>query len=204
MKYMDRYKELFQPLIPGRPIDGDWYSFPVPANIVVGENTVIDSSSCFKKYFSELQVGLKVGSHVTLQGAALSIEKHGYVEIGDYSYISSACIAAYDKVVIGKFVFIAGGVTILDTDFHPLDPALRLLDTIAISTIGDKSRRPKFDTGPVFIEDDVWIGFNATILKGVTVGKGSIIEPGTVVSKSVPPGSIVSGNPGVVKLLEYA
>jgi maltose O-acetyltransferase len=201
---METSSELFHPLEPGKKIEGDWYNFPVPLNIEVGENTVIDSSSCFKKYFSQLPVGLKVGSHVTLQSPALGIEKNGYVEIDDYSYISSACLAAYDKIIIGKYVFIAGGVTIVDTDFHPLDPALRMLDTIAVSTIGDKSRRPRFDTAPVIIEDDVWIGFNATILKGVTIGKGSVIEPGALVSKNIPAGSVVSGNPAVVKTFEYA
>lgn len=201
---METTSELFHPLKPGQKIKGDWYSFPIPSNIEVGENTVIDSSSCFKKYFSQLLVGLKVGSNVTLQSPALGIEKNAYVEIGDYSYISSACIAAYDQVIIGKYVFIAGGVTIVDTDFHPLDPALRMLDTVAVSTIGDKSRRPKFESAPVIIEDDVWIGFNATILKGVTIGKGSVIEPGTVVSKNIPAGSVVSGNPAVIKSFEYA
>jgi maltose O-acetyltransferase len=188
----------------GKKIEGDWCNFPVPFNIEVGENTVIDSSSSFKKFFSRLKVGLKVGSHVTLQSPALAVEENGYIEIGDYSYISSACLAAKDKIIIGKYVFISAGVTIVDTDFHPLDPADRMRDTIAISTIGDKSRRPYFDSAPIRIEDDVWIGFNATILKGVTIGKGSIIEPGAVVSKNVPEGSIVSGNPGVINIMEYA
>ena len=201
---MQNTENIFHPLQPGKTIEGDWYNFSIPLNIEVGENTVIDSSSCFKKYFSQLPVGLKTGSNVTLQSPALGIEKNGYVEIGDYSYISGACIAAYDKIIIGKYVFIAGGVTIVDTDFHPLDPAQRLLDTVAVSTVGDKSRRPKFETAPVVIEDDVWIGFNATILKGVTIGKGSIVEPGAVVSKNVPPGSIVSGNPAIIKSFEYA
>ena len=101
-------------------------------------------------------------------------------------------------------MYIAGGVTIVDTDFHPLDPALRMRDTVAISTIGDKTRRPQFDSAPVIIEDDVWIGYNATILKGVTIGKGSVIHPGSVVSKNVPAGSVVSGNPAELKKYEHA
>jgi acetyltransferase-like isoleucine patch superfamily enzyme len=201
---MEVNSKYFHDLIPGSKIDGDWCDFPIPLNIEVGINTVIDSSSCFKKYFSKLSVGLRLGSNVTLQSPAIAPEQNGYIEIGDYSYISSACLAATNKIIIGKYVYIAGGVTIVDTDFHPIDPAARLTDTIAISTIGDKSRRPLFESAPVIIEDDVWIGFNATILKGVTIGKGSIIEPGSVVSKSVPEGSIVSGNPAVVKMAEYA
>jgi acetyltransferase-like isoleucine patch superfamily enzyme len=201
---MEVNNQLFQVLKPGVDIIGDWCSFPTPENIVVGENTVIDSSACFRKYYSKLTVGLKIGSNVTLQGPGLSPDVNGYIEIGDYSFISFASLAATEKIIIGKYVYIAGGVTIVDSDFHPIDPALRMMDTIAVSTIGDKSRRPSFDSAPVMIEDDVWIGFNATILKGVTIGRGSIIQPGAVVSKSIPEKSIVGGNPAEVKNGEYA
>ena len=195
---------LYQILEPGKDITGDWCAFPTPTNIVVGDNTVIDTSACFRKYNSKLPVGLRIGSSVTLQDTKLSPDENGYIEIGDYSFISSASLAATEKIIIGNYVYIAGGVTIVDTDFHPLDPAMRMRDTVAISTVGDKSRRPHFDSAPVIIEDDVWIGYNATILKGVTIGKGSIIHPGTVVSKSVPPHSVVAGNPAEVKSYEHA
>jgi acetyltransferase-like isoleucine patch superfamily enzyme len=195
---------LFQKLVPGKALVGDWCNFPVPGNIEVGTNTVIDSSSCFKKFFSKLPVGLKLGSNVTLQSPSLATEPNACIQIGDFSYISSAVIAAYTRVTIGAHVFISGGVTIVDTDFHPLDPATRLEDTIAISPVGDKARRPVFDSQPVVIEDGVWIGFNATVLKGVTVGKGSVIQPGSVVLKDIPAYSLVSGNPAQFKPLEHA
>jgi acetyltransferase-like isoleucine patch superfamily enzyme len=51
------------------------------------------------------------------------------------------------------------------------------------------------DVRPVVIEDDVWIGWNATILKGVRVGAGAVVEPGAVVTRDVPPGARVAGNP---------
>ena len=196
--------ELFHTLKPGVVIKNEWSSFSVPNNIVVGENVQFDSSHVFKKFFSKLPVGLRIGNNVTLYMSSLATEEKGYIEIGDYSYLSNATIACYSKVIIGKYVFIAGGATIVDTDFHPLDAASRLADTIAVSTVGDKSKRPQFNSLPVIIEDDVWIGFNATILKGVTIGKGSIIQPGSVVLKDVPAGSIVSGNPAEIKSYEYA
>ena len=191
----------FQLLRPGVSLQGDWCNFPIPLNMEVGENTMIDSSSCFKKFFSRLQPGLKLGKNITLQSPALATEENGYIEIGDYSFISGAAIIANSRIVIGKHVFIAGGVTIVDSDFHPLDPAARMRDTIAVSTVGNKSMRPDFESSPVTIEDDVWIGFNATILKGVTIGKGSVIQPGAVILKNVPAGSIVSGNPALVEAL---
>ena len=189
----------FQLLVPGGKIEDDWCNFPIPLNMEVGENTVLDSSSAFKKFFSKKSPGLKLGSHITLQSPALATEENGYIEIGDYSFISGAAIIACDRIVIGRYVFITGGVTIVDSDFHPQDAAARLRDTIAISTVGKKLQRPFFETAPVTIEDDVWIGYNATILKGVTIGRGSIIQPGAVVLRNVPPGSVVSGNPAQIE-----
>lgn len=195
----DRASSIFQPLVPGGRIKDDWCNFPIPLNMEVGENTVIDSSAAFKKFFSKKTPGLKIGNNVTLQSPALATEENGYIEIGDYSFISGAAIIACDRIVIGKYVFITGGVTIVDSDFHPQDAAERLRDTIAISTVGKNLQRPFFETAPVTIEDDVWIGYNATILKGVTIGSGSIIQPGSVVLRSVPPGSVVSGNPAQIE-----
>ena len=194
----------FQPLIPGVQLKNDWCNFPVPLNIEVGENTVIDSSSTFKKFFSKKQPGLRLGKHITLQSSSLATELHGYIEIGDYSYISGAAIIACDKVIIGKYVFMAGGVTIVDSDFHPLDPGERLEDTVIISTVGKKKERPHLVVAPVVIEDDVWIGYNATIMKGVTIGQGAIIQPGSMILKDVPAGATVSGNPARIEEKEYA
>jgi acetyltransferase-like isoleucine patch superfamily enzyme len=185
-------------LQPGKPIEGDWCHFPIPSNIEVGESSVFDTSFCFKQYFSKLPLGLKVGKNVTIKSSVLATEDNGYIEIGDNTIISNASIAAYNKIIIGSYVYIAGGVNIVDTDFHPIDPASRLADTIALSPAGDKSSRPLFQSKPVVIEDDVWIGFNATILKGVKIGRGSIIQPGSVVSKDIPAGSVVAGNPAQI------
>ena len=194
----------FQPLVPGVKLKDDWCNFPVPLNMEVGENTVIDSSSTFKKFFSKKPVGLKLGKHITLQSSSLATELDGYIEIGDYCYISGAAIIACERVSIGDYVYIAGVTTIVDSDFHPLDPGARLEDTVIISTVGKKKQRPPFIIQPVIIEDDVWIGYNATILKGVTIGKGAIIQPGSVVIRDIPPGAIVSGNPAQIEQIEYA
>lgn len=184
-----------QLLIPGVAIKNDWVHFPIPVNMRVGKNTVIDSSSCFKKFFSALPDGLNLGNNITIQSSELATEINGYIEIGDYCNIMGTTIIAHEKISIGSYVYIGFGTTIVDTDFHPLDPGKRMTDTIAISPAGNKSQRPEFSSSPVVIEDDVWIGFNVTILKGVTIGKGAVIQPGSVVTKNVSAGSVVSGNP---------
>jgi acetyltransferase-like isoleucine patch superfamily enzyme len=185
----------FSPILPGSKIAGDWYAGTIPVNILCGENSVVDSSFCFKHFFSSLPIGLKVGSNVTIWRASLAAEENGFIEIGNYSYITNASLVCSERISIGERVFIAGGVTIVDSDFHPIAPAARLMDTIALSTIGNRSSRPQIKSMPVNIENDVWIGFNATILKGVTVGEGAIISPGALVLEDVSPGITVAGNP---------
>ena len=191
----EQVPKIYHAIIPGEKIPGDWYNGVIPFNIIVGEHSMTDSSFCFKHFFSTLKTGMRIGTYVTLWRTAISTEHHGYIEIGDYSFISNASIVCSDHVKIGSRVFIAGGVTIADSDFHPLDPAARIADTIALSPIGDSSRRPFVAARPIIIEDDVWIGYNATILKGVTIGAGSVIEPLALVRENVPPGSIMIGNP---------
>ena len=97
---MNKEVPAFQLLRPGVSLEGDWCNFPIPLNMEVGENTMIDSSSCFKKFFSRLQPGLKLGKNITLQSPALATEENGYIEICDYSFISGEAIIAHNRIVI--------------------------------------------------------------------------------------------------------
>ena len=186
---------LFYPIVPGVSLPGDWYHGSIPTNIEVGEKSVIDSSFCFKHYYAAGAVGLHVGNDVTFWRTSLAADATGMIEIGDGCYLANAALVCSQQITLGARVLVAGGVTIADSDFHPIGPALRLADTIALAPGGDRTRRPPVETRPVIIEDDVWIGFNATILKGVRIGAGAIIEPGSVVTRNVMSGARVAGNP---------
>ena len=183
------------PITPGQKLPNDWYNGIIPTNVEAGDNAVIDSSFCFKHYYSSLKIGLKIGHHVTIWRASLAAEEQAFIEIGDYSYIANASLVCSERISIGQCVFIAGGVTIADSDFHPINPLLRLSDTIALSPLGKRNSRPLIATKPVIIEDNVWIGYNATILKGVKIGKGATISPGAFVIEDVQAGITVAGNP---------
>ena len=111
--------------------------------------------------------------------------KDARVEIGDDVRISGCSITAEQHIKIGNRVMIGSGVLIMDTDAHPLAPNAR-----------QKNEAPK--TAPVFIEDDVFIGTRAIILKGVRIGSGAVIAAGAVVTKDVPKGCIVIGNPSII------
>jgi acetyltransferase-like isoleucine patch superfamily enzyme len=188
-------KQLFYPLIPGAKLEGDWHSGKIPPNIDVGPNTVIDSSYCFKHYACTAPVGLRIGRDVTIWRTSFAVGPAGLIEIGDECYLANANLVASAHLAIGSGVYVAGGVTIVDSDFHPISPAARIGDTIALSPLGERRRRPSVEAAPVVIEDDVWIGYNATILKGVRIGAGAVIEPGAVVTRDVATGISVAGNP---------
>ncbi len=97
-------------------------------------------------------------------------------------------IAARSKIVIGDNVMFGPEVTIRGGN-HRIDIVGKPM--IAIS---NDEKRPEDDPG-VIIEDDVWIGTRAIILAGVTIGRGSVVAAGAVVTKNVAPYSIVGGNP---------
>jgi acetyltransferase-like isoleucine patch superfamily enzyme len=79
-------------------------------------------------------------------------------------------------------------VQIYDNNTHPLDPQARAKNLPV----------EKENVAPVVIEDDAWIGGNAVILRGVTIGRGSVVAIHSVVTRSVPPMSVAAGNPAVV------
>lgn len=107
-----------------------------------------------------------------------------HIEIGDKTFISfNVSMIDVGKIEIGSNVLIGPGTGIF-TAIHPTDPAIR-----ATGVQGAK---------PITIKDRVWIGGNATILPGVTIGEGAIIGAGAVVTKDVPPMTIVGGNPARV------
>ncbi|MCL1833642.1 MAG: acyltransferase [Leptospirales bacterium] len=105
--------------------------------------------------------------------------------IGDHVGISGTTINSCKKVVIGNHVVIGTGVCIFDTDFHSLDPRVRAGNADSI----------KKGAKRVIIEDHAFIGAYSIILKGVTIGKNSVVGAGSVVRASIPPNQIWAGNP---------
>ena len=113
------------------------------------------------------------------------------VFIGDGTWINNnfTAIAEHSSITIGKRVLIGANVEILDSDFHGLN-------------IKDRGLSKADWAKPVVIEDDVFLGSNVRVLKGVTIGRGSVIANSSVVVKDIPPGVIAGGNPArVIKVI---
>jgi acetyltransferase-like isoleucine patch superfamily enzyme len=138
---------------------------------------------------------LKIGSECLISGQLL-VGKKGLLEIGNHSYVGpEARIWSLQEVRIGSRVFISHGVNIHDSDSHSLSACERHERFLEKMRYGRHLVLENAKSAPVFIEDDVWIGFNAIILKGVKIGKGAVVGAGSVITKNVEPFTVVVGNP---------
>lgn len=137
---------------------------------------------------------IRLGRQVNLSGRSCfyfvhNVSEKPLIEIGDHVFIGNGCtLSAGTRISIGDHCLLSSMVRIHDNDGHPTDNDRRLRG----EPINDS------EVAPVVIEENVWIGASATILKGVRVGRDAIIGTGAVVTSDVPAGAIVAGNPARV------
>jgi acetyltransferase-like isoleucine patch superfamily enzyme len=138
-------------------------------------------------------IRIRIGDSVTISGITTFVGSKmvddPVLEIGSGSVIGHETgIYTGKGVHIGRGVFIAGRALIVADDGHPLDAGARSHNA---------PPHPE-DIKEVWIEDGAWIGDGAVILKGVRIGRGVVVKPQAVVTKSVPPYTVVAGNPAQV------
>lgn len=142
--------------------------------VSIGDNVKINSSK---------KANPMSGFHKT----SFFVGKKGSIKIGNNVGISASSITSFDSVMIEDNVLIGSGCCIFDTDFHPLDYDLRLLD----------NQEAYIKTAPVLIKEGAFLGARSIVLKGVTIGCHSIVGAGSVVTRDIPDNEIWAGNPAV-------
>jgi acetyltransferase-like isoleucine patch superfamily enzyme len=130
--------------------------------------------------------GIKGNPIGCYQKCTFFVDRDVSLTIGDNVGISQTALIAHANIEIQNNVKIGGGVCIYTTDFHSLDPIIR------IDPIKDMKYKVR---KPVLIKENAFIGAHSIILKGVTIGKNSVVGAGSVVTKSIPDNQIWAGNP---------
>lgn len=136
-----------------------------------------------------------IGNSCHVRAELLAFD-NGRISIGDHSFLGEGSrIWSHQSVSVGSHVLVSHQVEIHDSNYHSLDYKVRRIEIH--ERFDEHKRMPdtRADHAPVVIEDDVWIGFKSSILKGVTIGRGAVVAACSVVTKDVPAYTLVAGNP---------
>jgi maltose O-acetyltransferase len=139
---------------------------------------------------------LRIGANSQIMGILQILPHGGEIEVGrdcfvgEWTYIWSTV-----SIKIGNRVLISHNVNIHDNNSHSLSAERRHRQFVDIFSTGHPLRIDDIACKPVLIEDDVWIGFNSTILKGVTIGRGAVVGACSLVTTDVAPYTVVAGSP---------
>ncbi len=131
-----------------------------------------------------LLIGDRVRIASDVATTELGVGPNGCLEIGDSAFINYGCsIAATLSIRIGANCNIGSHVTIMDNDYHSLDP---------------ERRNEVPPSAPIVLEENVWLGVRVVVLRGVTIGAGSVVAAGSIVVRDIPPRSLAGGMPARV------
>ncbi len=152
----------------------------------------------------EDRVYVRCGTHGIVNAKVTFESRSGIVEIGNRVYFGGGTVICRQGIKIGNDVTIAWGVTIYDHNSHSLDWRQRAkMVNHFYHHYGSPCCYEELDwtdvsSAPIVIEDKVWIGFDAVLLRGVRIGEGAVIGARSVVTQDVEPYTVVAGNPAVV------
>ena len=155
------------------------FGFPIirvekGSKVCIGKRLILISNP----YFSEPGINHPV--------MIRTINPDAIIEIGNDVGMSGGGVVAARSVKIGNKVMIGANTLIMDTDFHPVAPENR------------RYSRDNVHCEEVIIEDNVFIGMDAKIMKGVRIGENSVVAAGSIVTKNIPPNSMAAGIPAKI------
>jgi glycosyltransferase involved in cell wall biosynthesis/acetyltransferase-like isoleucine patch superfamily enzyme len=185
----------------------DLIAWAKPERIVTGPRTRLEHIAVDVRVDPQPRPYVLIGMESQVSGTFVFERGLGQITIGDRSSIGggSLLVCTQDAGIhIGSNVMLSWDVTVIDSNSHSIDPKIRLNDAfdwlagVEVGRMGHFKDWSCVKSAPVHIHDGAWIGFGSSIMKGVTIGKGAVVASNSVVTKDVPAGAIVAGNPARV------
>jgi len=158
----------------------------------------------------ENRIYVDIGSYCMINANFTFETQSGNVHIGNNVHMGGVHFICRSEIEIGDDVTMAWGIVLYDHDSHSVDWCYRMKDNNQcyhdyVTSNGNNIVNKDWShvkTKKIKIESKVWMGFDVTVLKGVTIGEGSVIAAKSVVTRDVPPWSLAAGNPArIVKKL---
>jgi acetyltransferase-like isoleucine patch superfamily enzyme len=186
-------------MTPDRKLEWDWFPGTVPANVNVNETAYIETTFSFQFFRSEQPGGVTYGRGAsTYLGTMFDVGPRGRVSLGDYALVHGARIICDSQITIGDHVLISWNVVLMDTYRLPQDATERRRELELLPTRAFRIASADVPSNPIHIQNNVWIGFDTCVLPGVTIGEGAVVGARSLVMESVPPYTVVAGNPARV------
>lgn len=151
------------------------------SKVTIGDDFVMSSGDSFNPLCRNIK------------GCIVAERSNSNITIGNHVGMSSPCLWAKQEITIGDYVNIGGDCIIMDSDAHNLDWRIRDSGKLFNATESLDTHTAK--CAPIHIGSHVLIGARCIILKGVTIGEGSVIAAGSIVTKDIPINVIAGGNP---------
>jgi acetyltransferase-like isoleucine patch superfamily enzyme len=186
-------------LTPDRKLPWDWYPGTVPENVSLHEEAYMETTYSFHLFRSGQPCGVDIRRGAsTYLGTMFDVGPKGKVSLGEFALVHGAHIICDEEITIGDYALISWNVVLMDSYRLSREPALRRSELQQVATRADRRLSGQTPPRPIRIERNVWIGFDAVVLPGVTIGEGAIVGTRSVVRENVPPFTIVAGNPARV------
>ena len=179
-----------------RTLSWDWFPGTIPENVVVDETAYIETTFSFRFFRSVRPRGVEYGRAAsTYLGTMFDVGPNGRVTLGEYALVHGARVICDSEITIGEYALISWNVVLMDTYRVPSNAAARREELKRVPNRELRLASASVESKPIHIERNVWIGFDACVLPGVTIGEGAIVGARSVVTASVPAFTIAAGNP---------
>jgi acetyltransferase-like isoleucine patch superfamily enzyme len=177
----------------------DWYDGAVPHNARIDPGAYLESTFSFVRYRSRAELGfsMEVGAHAYL-GCMFDVGPSGRLLVGEYALLNGVWVMCDAEVVIGDHALVSWNVVIMDSHRAPRESSRRRAELEAVPRRPGRQHGPGENPRPVLIGRASWIGFDVTVMPGVTIGEGSVVGARSTVFSDIPPFVVAGGNPAKV------
>jgi acetyltransferase-like isoleucine patch superfamily enzyme len=179
-----------------RTLPWDWFPGTIPVNVQVADGAYVETTFSFLLFRGQRADAVSIGRGAsTYLGTMFDVGAGGCVRLGEYALVHGARIICETEVTIEDYALISWNVVLMDSYRLPLAPEARRDIVRHVPEMTPRRIEPALPGRPVRIGRAAWIGFDSSVLPGVTVGEGAVVGARSVVASDVEPFTIVAGNP---------